>query len=432
MPSRRNETANDLDRRTFAKVRLSLRNANATRVGLKEVCISQVPNMSQSFRFSVCVPTMYAPYGICWRTFFFTFLSIAPPRRRTARCLIKSCADDASGAPSPHVDSSIRFITCIAFRVIILLGSPVRSRANGVGASFGVRVDRVEIPPAIRPPLLAETIECETQSRVLPIPQRGHEIEAHEEIVVVMDRVVESVPWWLLSSLLVQFLAKIVLGPKLDGALHALRPLRRRIHREGTHALPRVQVPTAPETTPAATLVPIRHQPLERAADRGMVCVTELHQGARGVPGRAQVSFLGTFHRESSIRPGESFNPEIARLLDPRICSGQAKVREDEEHPVRGEILRPVQALSAHPPSRRVLLREDLLSPPFLREHVLRGHDLGIVGWPFEQLGEGEIADGRLVHLEEPVQRALRVHLGSTPPGPARSRSSGRGLARKQ
>src|SRR5436309_15194272 len=82
-PSLRNETANDFNRRTFARVRLSLRNANATSVGLKDVCISHVPNISQSFPSAVCVPMMYAPYGICCRTFFFTFLSIAPPVRRT-------------------------------------------------------------------------------------------------------------------------------------------------------------------------------------------------------------------------------------------------------------------------------------------------------------------------------------------------------------
>src|SRR5712691_11224403 len=156
-----------------------------------------------------------------------------------------------------------------------------------------------------------------------------------------MDRVVEPVPRWVLSSLIVQFLPQIVLGPEFDGALHALRPLRLRIHREGAHALPRVQVPAAPETTPAATLVPIRHEPLERAMDRRMVRVTELHQGARGVPGRAQMALLGTYHRESSIGPGESFNPEFARSLEPGIRTSESEVREDEEHPVRGEILRP-------------------------------------------------------------------------------------------
>src|SRR5438094_1915109 len=95
-----NDTANDFDRRTFARVRLSLRNANATKVGLKEVCISHVPNISQSFPSSVCVPTMYAPYGICWRIFFFTFLSIAQPARRTTRWLIHRLDKAWSGVHS--------------------------------------------------------------------------------------------------------------------------------------------------------------------------------------------------------------------------------------------------------------------------------------------------------------------------------------------
>src|SRR2546422_412183 len=78
--------------------------------------------------------------------------------------------------------------------------------------------------------------------------------------------------------------------------------------------------------------------------------------------------------------------------------------------------LRTVQALSAHPPSLPVLLREDLFGPSFPRDHPLGGHDLRIVERSFEQLGEGEKADGRLVVLEEPIQRAFRLHLRSAPP----------------
>src|SRR5204862_7581072 len=74
-----NETANRFDRRTLAKVRLSSDNAKATSAGLNEVCINHVPNIRWSVPSGVFVPTTYAPYGIIWRTFFFTFLSTAPP-----------------------------------------------------------------------------------------------------------------------------------------------------------------------------------------------------------------------------------------------------------------------------------------------------------------------------------------------------------------
>src|SRR5207249_3869400 len=82
-----------------------------------------------------------------------------------------------------------------------------------------------------------------------------------------------------------------------------------------------------------------------------MIRVTKLHEGARRVPGHAEVAFLGTIHREPSIVLRESFDPEVARLFDSRIRLAQPEVRQDEEHPVRGLILRLVEALSAHPPS---------------------------------------------------------------------------------
>src|SRR2546426_9568741 len=131
-------------------------------------------------------------------------------------------------------------------------------------AALGVRVERVEVPLPVRPPLLAEEIQGEPQSWILPVPQGGHEIEADEHVVVIMGGVVEPVPRRGFGSLLVQFLPQVVFGPELDRALHALRPILSGIHREGAHALPRVQVPTPSKTTPTAVLVPILDNPLER------------------------------------------------------------------------------------------------------------------------------------------------------------------------
>src|SRR5207249_8836843 len=146
-------------------------------------------------------------------------------------------------------------------------------------AALDVRMERVEVPLPVGPPLLPEEIQRESQSRVRPVPQGGHEIEADEHVVVVMGRVVESVPRRVLGSLLVQFLPQVVLGPELDRALHALGPILSGIHREGAHALPRVQVPTTSKTTPTAVLVPILDKPLERPADRRMIRVTKIARG---------------------------------------------------------------------------------------------------------------------------------------------------------
>src|SRR5437899_12098452 len=73
-------------------------------------------------------------------------------------------------------------------------------------AALDVRMERVEVPLPIWPPLLPQKIQGESQSPIVPVPQRRDEIEADEEIIVVMDRVVEPVPRWVLSTLLVQFL----------------------------------------------------------------------------------------------------------------------------------------------------------------------------------------------------------------------------------
>src|SRR2546426_12307133 len=280
---------------------------------------------------------------------------------------------------------------------------------------------RVEVPPPIRPPLFPEKIQRESHPRVRPIPEGGHEIEADEQIVIVVEGVVEPVPRRVFGSLLVQFFPQVVLSPEFDRALHALSPLLFGIHREGAHAFPRVEVPTTPKTTPAAVLVPILDKPLERAADRRMVRVTELHERARRVPGRAEVAFLGTFHSEPAIVSSVSFDPSVAGLFDSRIGLAQPEVCEDEQHPVRGQVLRLVKALPAHPPSRSVLLREDLLGPSFPRNHVPGAHDLRVVKRSSEQLSQREIADGRLVLLEQPVQRALWLHFLRATPGRVRS-----------
>src|SRR3989442_2108069 len=97
-------------------------------------------------------------------------------------------------------------------------------------AALDVRMERVEVPLPIWPPLLPQKIQGESQSPIVPVPQRRDEIEADEEIIVVMDRVVEPVPRWGLSTLLVQFLYHRVLGPEFVGAYTAICPIHIQIN----------------------------------------------------------------------------------------------------------------------------------------------------------------------------------------------------------
>src|SRR5256714_15112513 len=111
-----------------------------------------------------------------------------------------------------------------------------------------------------------------------------------------MHGIVETIPRFVGISLAMQFSLEEKFGPKGDGALHVLRPFLPRIHREGTHPFPRVQVPTAPEAAPAALLISILGQPFEGTLHAGMIGVAESHQPPPPVPGRAEMAPLAAGH----------------------------------------------------------------------------------------------------------------------------------------
>ena len=200
-----------------------------------------------------------------------------------------------------------------------------------------------------------------------------------------------------------QFSLEEKFGPKGDGALHVLRPFLPRIHREGTHPFPRVQVPTAPEAAPPALLVSVLGEPFEGSLHGGMIGVAESHQRTRHVPGRAEVAFLRAVHGEAAVCFGEPAHPQVARLRDPRIFLGQPEIGQDEEHPVGREIFGPVEGLLSGPPSSRILCCEDLRSPSGLRDRSSRGDDVCIILHLPSQPLEGEVADRGLVFLQQPV-----------------------------
>src|SRR2546427_5562056 len=112
-------------------------------------------------------------------------------------------------------------------------------------AALDVRMERVEVPLPIWPPLLPQKIQGESQSRIVPVPQRRDEIEADEEIIVVMDRVVEPVPRRGLTTPLVQILPHEAHSPGLGGPFLALRPFLSQLHPEAPQSHPPNQPPHA-------------------------------------------------------------------------------------------------------------------------------------------------------------------------------------------
>src|SRR5207245_4243958 len=88
-----------------------------------------------------------------------------------------------------------------------------------------VRLHRVEDPPPVGPLLLAKEVERVPEPTVLPIAERGQTVEANQEVVVVVDGPVESVPRLVPLPLHVEFVLEVVLRAPFHAVLHRRGPL---------------------------------------------------------------------------------------------------------------------------------------------------------------------------------------------------------------
>src|SRR5947199_2911349 len=287
-------------------------------------------------------------------------------------------------------------------RVLRMLRIPLRDGA------LDIRMNRVQFPPSVGPALLLEVGNRVLQAGVVPVSEGRHEIEDDEDIVVVVRRIVEAIPRFVMVPLAMKFPLQVEFGRGLHGPLHPFGPLLLRIDGERTHRLPGIEVPAAPEAALSPVLVAMLDEPFERSCDVRMVRVSETDESPRHVAGRAQVRLLVALDGETSFRPGVSTDPEVTGSLDPRVFLRQCEVGQDEEHPIRREVLRLVQALGAHPPALRILPDQDVRGPPFLRNEFLRGLDLRIVFCFAHELFQSQVLNGGLVVLKQPIQNLFR------------------------
>jgi hypothetical protein len=77
----------------------------------------------------------------------------------------------------------------------------------------------------------------------------------------------------------------------------------------------------------------------------------------------------------------------------------QAQVRQDEEHPVCGGVLRSIEALFGDPPASGRLPLEDGSSPTLDPNPFSGGLDLAVVFPSPQKLSKREVADGGFVLL---------------------------------
>src|SRR6267378_6925669 len=87
-----------------------------------------------------------------------------------------------------------------------------------------IGMDRVEVPASIRSAFLHQVRRGVMEARVPTVSKRRHEIEADEEVVVVVHGIVEAIPRFVVVSLAMQFSLEEKFGSERDGALHVLGP----------------------------------------------------------------------------------------------------------------------------------------------------------------------------------------------------------------
>src|SRR5437762_6165613 len=78
--------------------------------------------------------------------------------------------------------------------------------------ALDIRMNRVQVPPSVVPALLLQVGKRVLQAGVVPVSEGRHEIEADEEIVVVVRRIVEAIPRFVMVPLAMKFPLQVEFG----------------------------------------------------------------------------------------------------------------------------------------------------------------------------------------------------------------------------
>src|SRR2546427_4510452 len=150
----------------------------------------------------------------------------------------------------------------------------------------------IYVPAPVAVAHLDEPVEGRTDSRILHAPQGREHVEAHEKVVVVVDRVVKAKPGTVrLGTLAEQSSLEIELRAPLNRPkdLGGTRGGRKR--RESGERLPAVERSGAgAKAMPPAVLLLMPHEPIDRGAQMWVFQVAESEEHAERIPGEAHLA----------------------------------------------------------------------------------------------------------------------------------------------
>src|SRR3989442_5911955 len=202
----------------------------------------------------------------------------------------------------------------------------------------------IHVPAPVAVAHFDEPVEGRTDSRIAHAPQGREHIEAHEKVVVVVDRVVKAKPWRVrLGTLAEQSSLEIELRAPLDRPkdLRGTRGGRKR--RERGERLPAVQRSGAgAKAMPAAVLLLMPHEPIDRGPQMWVPQVAEPDEHAERIPGEAHLA-PGAPAIAGAREPADE---QVHGPGDSSVLLREPEVGEDEEPPIRRDVLWTVQLAS--------------------------------------------------------------------------------------
>jgi hypothetical protein len=245
----------------------------------------------------------------------------------------------------------------------------------------------VEGPGAIPAALANEPTERGPKSSVRAVAEPGQDPESDEQIVVVVMRVVNSEPRRIPDPPFVhQPVTQKELRPSLDRPTHRFVAKILRDFGKGGESLPAVERARLPpgETVPTPVRLLSSNDPLEASSDDRMIEVAVADERPRRITCAADF----TVRPSQEVRTffGPATHDELRSATNPGIVTRHAKIGQEEEAPVRGDVLGPVDLLvrraGSDPTPVRKLMGENPPGPPCTANLVVRGADLRVVWRP--------------------------------------------------
>src|SRR5438552_17148207 len=187
----------------------------------------------------------------------------------------------------------------------------------------------LHVPDPVAVSQLDEPVEERTDSRIVHAPQGREHVEAHEKVVVIVDRVVKAKPWTVrMGTLAEQSSLEIELRAPLDRPtdLRGTRGGGKR--RECGERLPAVECSGAgAKAMPPAVLLLMPHEPIDGGPQMWVPQVAEpdehadrIHGEAHLAPGAPEMAGAGEPADEQVHRPGHARLP----LREPDVGGDEA------------------------------------------------------------------------------------------------------------